>query len=119
MEAISSFLQLASQGSQGGRNAYKTQVINNWADFIDKAWEVQEAILHRTKYPSKINCGGSGSLSLGAGCAAGDACKAQPEANLANSPHCCRGCGLKIHLELLCGMRLNEFITKYPHLVGL
>jgi hypothetical protein len=66
MEAISLFLQLALHGSQGGRQCIQDLVANNWPDFVGKAWEVQEAILHHANLPSKIDCGGSGSSSLGA-----------------------------------------------------
>jgi hypothetical protein len=118
MEALPRSLNWLCRGPRGEDNAYETCVTNNWPDYVGKAWEVQEAILYCDNLPSKINCGGSGSLPLGAGCATEDACKAQPGAYLADSPHCCRGCGLKIHLALLCRIRLNEVITEYPHFVG-
>ncbi len=51
-------------------------------------------------------------------CAAGDACKALPGANLEGSSHHCKACGLKIHSALLCGMNIDEVIEKHPDLVG-
>jgi len=51
-------------------------------------------------------------------CAAGDACKAPPGANLEGSSHHCKACGLKIHSALLCGMNIDEVIQKHPDLVG-
>lgn len=51
-------------------------------------------------------------------CAAGDACKAHSEADLAASFHHCVGCCLKVHSAVLCGETLAEVVVNYPHLVG-
>jgi hypothetical protein len=51
-------------------------------------------------------------------CAAGDACKAHPGANLAQSSHHCVGCGFKIHSAVLCGLSLDQFVNNYPDHVG-
>jgi hypothetical protein len=51
-------------------------------------------------------------------CAAGNACKAHPGADLAASSHHCVGCCFKVHSAVLCGATLDEVVVNYPHLVG-
>jgi hypothetical protein len=61
----------------------------------------------------------SSDLSKQKSCAARDACKAHPGANLAQSLHHCIGCGFKIHSAVLCGLSLDQFVNNYLDCVGL
>ena len=52
------------------------------------------------------------------GCAAGTQCKAPTSANLADSPHLCWGCNMKIHSSLWCGESILNLISNNPSYIG-
>jgi hypothetical protein len=51
-------------------------------------------------------------------CAAGEACQAPPNADLAKSPHRCWGCRLRVHSIIFCAMSFEAPIIDKPYLVG-